>query len=232
MLANWLQWRKRSKTANTLLTSLVSHWRLEEASGNRLDAVGGHTLTAYGAPVQIEGRIGNCLDFDPETNDYLGCVGTPFKPLQDNFTITAWVNFDMVSNTGIIGRWSANNKSYLLGCDGTYFTFQTSEHGVASEAIVTDNTGLDTGIWYFLRAWYSKADGKLHLCLNEKPEHSAAFGGPAFAGNAAFEIGRESAGPTYFSGRVDEVSFWRRILTTAEAAKIYNAGAGKAYPWI
>ncbi len=44
------------------------------------------------------------------------------------------------------------------------------------------------------------------------------------------EFGTEQGGNDLI-GRVDEITIWKRLLTTQEKADMYNAGAGLAYPF-
>ena len=44
-------------------------------------------------------------------------------------------------------------------------------------------------------------------------------------------MGSEQAS-RYWDGLIDEVGFWKRILTAQEKTNLYNAGAGLAYPLI
>ena len=42
-----------------------------------------------------------------------------------------------------------------------------------------------------------------------------------------FWIGRYDT--SYFNGRIDNVGFWKRLLTANEKAYLYNTGSGRSY---
>ena len=51
-------------------------------------------------------------------------------------------------------------------------------------------------------------------------------------GDGDFALGYIDLGATvYFDGRLDEVSFWKRLHTAAERTALYNNGNGLRYPF-
>jgi hypothetical protein len=76
--------------SNSLRVGLQAHWRLEEASGPRVDAQGANNLTpAFGTPGNGSGKIGNALVTDGTqglSKVHTGALGWGGGP----FTITGW----------------------------------------------------------------------------------------------------------------------------------------------
>ena len=52
-----------------------------------------------------------------------------------------------------------------------------------------------------------------------------------FDGVADFRIGASPDESVYMDGRIDEVGFWKRILTAGEKTELYQSGFGNQYPF-
>jgi hypothetical protein len=78
--------------------------------------------------------------------------------------------------------------------------------------------------------WHDAANDQLGLCLDgaASPILVSWSGGVFAHPTAEFQISLQS---NRWNGMVDEVGFWKRVLTPAERAEIYNSGAGKTYPF-
>jgi RHS repeat-associated protein len=71
----------------------------------------------------------------------------------------------------------------------------------------------------------------LHIQVNNGAVNNVAYSSGVFHGNLAFAIGGRSDGVATFNGRIDEVGFWKRVLSPAEISALYNAGVGCQYPF-
>ena len=59
---------------------------------------------------------------------------------------------------------------------------------------------------------------------------TGATSGAAIDSAAAFQIGGfEEADNRYMGGRVDQMGFWKKLLSTGENTWLYNGGNGRAY---
>jgi hypothetical protein len=89
--------------------------------------------------------------------------------------------------------------------------------------------------WNFVWAWYDRINATINVKVNCGTAVSAAVSpNTPYIGTGVLLIGRsiDNGSPLYFSGRLDELGFWQRVLTTEEACTtIYNGGTGLAYPW-
>jgi len=214
-----------------LLTGLVHHWHLGEATGSRLDSIGTAHLTPIGEPVQVEGILGNAVQLSPTTADFLYVNSDPTLRLNGtDFTIAGWLMLDSVSPMPILGKWQSGSKEYLLQCDGSTLSIIVSSNGLAAFTLA-GSVLVETGIWYFFAAWYDTVLDTLYISIdNGVPEEDLYVDG-VFGANSDFCLGYEGVAENYFAGRLNSISIWKRLLTLAERNSLYNSGAGLAYPF-
>jgi hypothetical protein len=85
--------------------------------------------------------------------------------------------------------------------------------------------------WYFLLAWHDATNDLIWLSVNNATPQSTAWTYGTFNGTGEFRIGGDQGGAGLFEGRIDEVAIWSRVLTSDERTALFNAGAGKYYPF-
>ena len=71
------------------------------------------------------------------------------------------------------------------------------------------------GTWYFIVGWHDSVANTVNIQVNNGAVDSVATGGALqAAGTAELRIGgRDDIAPFHLDGRVDEVGFWKRVLT-------------------
>jgi hypothetical protein len=84
-----------------------------------------------------------------------------------------------------------------------------------------------------LFAWHDPVLDRLYLQVDDATPNFATWaGGTINNGVGAMNIGRfPFSNGLRWDGMLDEVSFWKRVLTPEERAWLYNAGAGRSWPW-
>ena len=76
----------------SLLTNLISYWKLDEASGDALDAHGANPLTQTGSVGTAAGKVGTARDFSALTGAYFSHADNVDLSTGDiDFTIACWV---------------------------------------------------------------------------------------------------------------------------------------------
>ena len=214
------------------LTSLISYWKLEEASGSRADIYGTNTLTDNNTVTQQTGKLGNCAQFTALNMEKLSIASNSgLKPLASSFTITAWVYLD---SKPAVGRIVAKNGS--SGTDSEYAIWYYSvddrlRFNVAygsTSGLNANNLGSPSlATWYFIVAWVDAAADTMNIQVNNGTADSTAMSSTLSDTSTEFDIGSDSIG-NYFDGRIDSVGFWKRVLTVAERTALYNSGSGRA----
>lgn len=225
---------------HSLYRGLVAYWRFEEASGTRYDASGhGNNLTSNNAVGQTAGVIKNAASFVAASSQYLSIPSNSSLQMGGSpFSLSAWVKLTGYTGTpGLVGKWTStgNLKEYLLFLQSPSYQFEFSVTndgigaGAARSNVTASNFGtLPLNTWTFV---YCQYDGtNLGISVNDTAMQTAACSGVASLG-AAFEIGADGNAGSNLDGAMDEVGLWRRILSPAEVAILYNAGRAQTYPF-
>jgi hypothetical protein len=171
------------------------------------------------------------LDFDG-SNDTVRVESA--SPLERPFlTVAAWINpaaFPNAYNTVICKNEAINRYCTILAKSNGKMAYYV----YASNAVFIDGSGsttLSVHTWYFVAMSYSEATG-LRTYVNTTSQGTAAANGAQTTGSTFIQIGSHDqalAGGTsgrYFSGKIDNVCCWNRILTDAELRRVYELGRG------
>jgi Concanavalin A-like lectin/glucanases superfamily len=223
-----------------LTANLISYWELEEASGTRNDSHSTNHLTDNNTVTQVTGKVGNAAQFTAPNTEYLSIVDNASLSTEDiDFTIAAWVFLDSIAdNRGIAGK---------IGPSGTaewYLQYKTSPTNRFEFYVYTSDAGssnfiqantlgaVSTGQWYFIIAWHDTAVDKIFISVNNgaADENPRTITISDTASDFAIGIQQFTGGPyAPFYGRIDQVGFWKRILTASERTSLYNGGNGLSY---
>jgi hypothetical protein len=221
---------------SSLLTDLISYWKLDEASGTRADSVtaSANDLTDNNTVTATTGKQGDAAHFvnandeslSKASNDSLRCGNI-------DFTVAMWVRLtDKAAYYYIGGKRTVGNIEWELEfAQGSDRFFGTSDAG----AVTATNGGSPTaGVWYFLVLWHDAAANTISIQVNNGTANSTATGGtsPGLTTGAVVlgDIGPGIAPGSELNGDIDEVGFWKRTLTADEKASLYNSGSGVTYP--
>lgn len=220
-----------------LTDSLISHWDLDEASGTRADSHGSSGLAENGTVGNAAGKVGNAAAVSGGAANYLSVADSaPLSTGDIDFTVQAWIYITTGSDYAVAGKWSGEGQyEWLLyySQSATTCVFAvTGDGAAASLASVTANNGgsLSDNTWYLFHAWHDAANNQLGISVNAGTPDTAAHSAGVFDSTSNFTVGRSDDGPSMpFNGRIDELAFWKRVLTGAERTELYNSGAGLAY---
>ena len=223
--------------ASGLLTSLISYWTLDEASGTRVDSVtsSANDLTDNNTVTQNPGKISNAAQFTAANLEFLSRADNASLSTGDiDFTLAGWVYLDSLGafRVAVGKRENATNREYWFEVNNSdQMRFIVSSNGALQDGVVTaSSVTLSTGTWYFVVAWHDSVANTVNIQVNNGTAHSAAFSLGVFDGGSRFAIGVGESS-NYWNGRIDEVGFWKRVLTAAERTNLYNAGTGVTYPF-
>lgn len=227
----------------TLTNNLIAYWKMEEAGGTRIDSKGGNNLSDSGInPVDsAAGKVGNA--------GYFNFAGSPHLSIADNlalstgnisFTLAAWVRLaDLGADRVIISKRDVSSgqpREYalLFNTNDQKFRFQTFlSDGSGGGPIVANVTpSIDT--WYLVVGWRdSTSPYTLHIQVNNGTVYSMnenTNAGPPSDTAASVRVGAfDTALNGVFYGRIDEIGFWKRVLTAQERTDLYNGGTGNTY---
>ncbi len=226
-----------------LSTNLIAYWKLEEASGTRLDELSGCggsgcDLSDNNTVTQAAGKQNNAALFTAANSEYLlKADHADLSAGNIDFSIGAWVYLaSKGADRAIVSKYLAtgNQREYMIlfssGADR--FRFQTSPDGTnvfSTTANALGSPALNT--WYFVFAWHDAGADTLNIQVNNGTVDTlSSYTGGIVDGTADFMIGSYNVHTSLFwDGRIDEVGIWKRTLTAAERGYLYNAGNGCTY---
>lgn len=230
--------------ASSLLTGLVSYWKLGETqNSNRVDSVGVNDLTPVTSnlvnPTQETGIIGNCAGFVPGNGNHLDAADHSSLDFSTAFTVQAWIWATSFSgNAGIISKWNYSTDggwvvSLNLGADQIRVWIADSPTDGGSNTVTSTDASLSTSTWQHLLVRYNAGTVKINL-NNTVLSLSTTGTIPSSLLNNTTSLAVGSWPDTlnrHWSGRLDEVALWSRELTDLEATTLYGAGTGLQYPF-
>ncbi len=208
-----------------LKDNLLAYWKMEEASGTRVDAHGAFDLTDNNTVGSTTGKIGNCADFVAANSETLSIAGGVIGG-GDDFTITFWVKF---TNTGFHGLCDIAGDALFVGARATRIDLRMFNGGGYTDTFKTYTQA--TGTWYFVTVTFNSATGDATIDIdNSGSPATFDLGNTLYTGGGlGFLIGNDVAGYGCLNGQMDEFAIHERVLSGAELSEIYNGGAGLSY---
>lgn len=227
-----------SNAANTLTLSLVSYWQLEEVSGTRVDSFGDNDLTPTNSPVNATGIVGNAVALVGSSSQQLVVANN--ATLQSgniDHTIAAWFypttltsGCIVTKNDVDVGFNAAGYEWMLYQVSNTKVRFLVARGGGGSgngSSNVTSDVDVTLNAWNYVEGFYDATNALVGVVVNGTVKTASSLTVPGTS-TGSVRIGAIGPGSSYMTGRIDEVAFWKRLLTTDERAAQYNGGAGRA----
>lgn len=220
-----------------VIDNLVSYWALDEASGNATDAHGSNTLTDNASVGSTTGKVSGCRDFENGSSQYFSHSDNSDLSLgaDQDFTWAGWVQLESTGgNRSFIAKSSDDflkNVEYLIryGSGNNRFDI-TVGNGTTSAAAQSDTFGApSTATWYFVAAWHDSAANQLGISVNAGAADTTSWSSGTQDTSGSFSLGAWSQANNFHDGLLDEVGFWKRVLTSGDRTWLYNGGAGRSY---
>jgi hypothetical protein len=219
---------------NILLTGLISYWKMDEASGNALDANGGaNPLTDNGTVGATTGVINGARSFNGSTQYFNIASNTSLDVASTDFSFTCWVKLTSTASLQALvsKRDIGGAGQFVLYYDNSVSRFDFFIYNGGFLSVAANTFGApSTATWYFVAIVVDDTAKTFKISVNGGTQDSNTYTGSIPSRTDAFKIGAEQATPAAFAnGAIDEVGFWKRKLTTAEITQLYNSGSGYAY---
>ena len=184
--------------------------------------------TLVSAPVYTNGIVGGAYYFD--TDSYITCSDSPRMKIDstEKFSVSFWFNTDVSDETRYMVSRDDNAASafdwYVRSQSNDKVAVIAEKEGTATVTCTqTDTYSLNT--WYHVVATYNDSTVRLYIdgIFNATGTGSLlATGSPT----ADFMIGRvEWTEDGKFSGAIDEVIFFKRIISDRLIKRLYQKGA-------
>ena len=208
------------------------YWTFDSPTQFSKEEKSGVVLTVHGsASHSISGISNGSLQLNSATSDFLSAADGSLSELpigNSPYTISAWINTTNCDRGGITywgdpAGWDAVTALRVSGPAGTgscgfvdYWFRDDNE---------TPNLGTSIpGSWHFVTSTY---DGTLKkIYVNGILQHQVTTSAPQNSTNTSFQIGQgwPAAGDEYFTGRIDDLSIFRRALSQGEINYLKNRG--------
>lgn len=218
-----------------LTDGLISHWRLDEASGVALDAYGTNTLTDNNTVGVGTGKVNGCRDFESDNSEFFSIADNASLSTGDiDFELSCWVNAESLSgNPMIVSKMDAANtgaSEYQLFWSSTFSRFRWAVYGGAGLNTAANSSVIpSTGTWYFVSAYHDSVNNLVGIAVNAGTPVTTACTHGSRDSAQSFRIGARGTGAgdeLHWDGLIDELSFWKRVLSAGERTQLYNSGNG------
>ena len=217
-------------TNGTLTTSLVSYYNMQGNSNDYWGAYNGvDTSMAYGTSY---GKVSEGANFNG-SNSLISSLYLPFTATNVPWSIGFWFNTTQGQN--YIFGWSTNGDGVGIGADGNASGTMSIhfDNGISNATLWTTNT-YDDGTWHYAVITYSGLNSEyisnaaiyIDGTSVATSSNRTLSGGSGVAGTA-LEIGNRYTYSTPYSGNLDEVGIWNRVLSSTEITDLYNGGSGQ-----
>ena len=221
---------------------LVSYWPLDEPTADFLyteDVVTGNDLLLAAYDFQA-GQRGNALFFDGFTGYayFVSPEGVDTGlPISDSpqFTVTFWVNGPTAQPDRRMFSESSNADNDPLFNIGTHSGGTTNtvdiyirNSGVRINHANSVSPGLN-GEWHHIAWTDNNGEAALYIDGELDSTHSYTRGPTALNLTSIGAIFRQTAG-SFFTGGIDEVAVWERVLTQAEIQDVMDNGIQTPVP--
>ncbi len=220
--------------------SIISRWKLDEASGARADSVGSNTLTdnGTGGVASASGQFSaNAADFESTDSDYLAITDIAHTGLDftGNFTFAVWMKFESLpsgSEMSYFSKWGsiAANESYILAYQdvaGTKSFRYVLENSSAATTIGTANYSASTATWYHVCISVATTTPAATLYINGVSQgafsNSSSSATSIRNGGADFNLGRRASASNYYDGMMQDGVLWSLALSSGEVTTLYNS---------
>lgn len=222
-----------ASTGVDLNTGLISYWKLDESSGDMVDAVSVNDLTNDGVTFTT-GKLNNAASFNPATPSF-GYIAdnAELSTGDENFSISFWCYPATTATRGLVSKDEFPGNGWEVGyISGSGFGFYCWGADAADEYLLTATTfGVVTiNTWYHVVAVHSNTSGQMHLYINGTLSDSlSAPNGPDDSGSY-FRIGLGWIWSTKWSGRIDELAWYKIALSADQVTALYGSGTPPALP--
>lgn len=218
----------------------VALWKFDNDAN---DSVGGNDLTEVNTPaydsvnkkegthsIDLElGSVECCVRADGDLDaNFPGKSGTS----EQSFSICEWVKPETVGGSAhyiIISKYfySAGNRTFSVSLRNTVIRFLIGYNAGANSTAIDFNTGMVAGRWYHVAVTYNHTNNAMIIRIWDDnagdfldANKVGAAGGDMSPTAADLEVGRWDGGGNEFDGLIDELAFFKDVLTDDEIDRI------------
>ncbi len=225
---------------NSLLTNLVSEWKLDEGTETTAyDSWGTNNGTLTNGPTWVTSGCvsSNCLSFDG-TDDYVEVLNNATLNLDDGDkgTLSTWIKVNSWPSSGYpsivtkgtsAGGWSSGSYHISIWSDRIHFVIY--ENGSTYNSVDLINLPSINSWHYLVMTWSGTNGGKLKAYLNSLPITSGTTQTVKADLRATqnFRIGSTTS--YFFNGLIDDIKLYNTAISNSQIEQNYFLGLNKLY---
>lgn len=220
----------------------VSYWKLNEASGNAIDAAGSNQLTDTNTVTSGTGLVYPTeRQFTAANNEYFSLGDNDDLSLGDvDFGLAVWVKLASKPPLGRILTKGDGSGDFSFNFDyygsSDRFRFEVSPDGTLASihSVLANNLGSPSlGVWYLLIVQHDSVNNLISISVNNGTENTTSYTTGVWAGSQPWTIGGNTVFLQTFDGLIGPVHFIKgRNWTADELTLLYAAGSGWAWPFL
>ncbi len=220
-------------SANVAHLAFGAHWAFDAGSGtSATDSTGnGNTATLQAGATWTAGKVGaNALNLNGTTQ--FASAPAPVIDTSQSYTVAAWVRPSSITGnnrTAVALEGSSISPFYLMVSGAGQYRVEF-RHGDSTGSAVTVATGVAAAVntWAHLAAVHDNAANTVSLYVDGVLRSTVAFNSP-WKANGVTTVGRarfNGAPVDFFSGAIDDVRLYDRVLSGGEVAAMVPASYG------
>lgn len=210
-------------TGGTLTTSLVAYYKMEDAT----DFWSTNNLSNVNSVSFVAGKVNNAGSFNG-TSNYLQKSGV-ISTSTNNYSFFMWVYVPTTSEKGCFFHNGTDDlNGYSIGVGTGSGSGQDGVGNVlvgAAAGLLWHPYGINIGTgWHFVGVIRNAGVETGYVDGTAGP---TTWSDAPAAPTGFVTVGADSSPARYWDGKVDEIGFWNKVLSSTEISNLYNAGAGQ-----
>jgi hypothetical protein len=202
--------------------SLLAMYTMDDISGAALldESPNAKTGTITGATA-VAGHIGNALTFTGSSSHK---VESLTLDVPDVFSASMWIKTTTVT---VDVPWSQNRpvQYRAIKVETGKITFFSRDSGNGFHQIVLSTTTVNDGTYHHIV--FSQSGVNLSITIDDSETNTLAMPSAATGYTSPMRMGTGSLGiANFYTGDIDQVRFFDRLLTATEITALFNGGAG------
>lgn len=225
------------------------YWKLNEnaATATVADTQATYSGTAKNSSGNINtdtidatGKLNGAFTFDGATNSVYVDMGDSLdKAYNAAFSVAAWIKTGTEAEQTIIGKIDVDNsgRGWLFELDGTGLVFFYCDNEANYDYFYLESSGTTNNAWHFVAFSYTGTPGnansvEFYVDGTHYDANVASSGtvDSSYAGAQPLTIGlRKGSSNTLanqWTGLIDNVQVFSRVITQDEVTGLYNSGSG------
>ena len=214
-------------------TGLVGYWQL---NGNAKDSSGYHndgTIVGATATTDRFGVANAALSFNGTLSNYVDCGNGGSLNITAAISVVAWVNSNLNGYGRIVSKHGGGSNGWLLAQYQDMLECEISTNGTNWNGGVSSAGVFPLNQWIHVVATYDGSYIRVYINGVQKigGNFPYALAGSINVAPGHTRIGRDNFGFNPWSGSIDEVKIFGRVLSNAEILAMYNHEKGKFSVW-